>query len=78
MKAREISQVAYQVEKQIAKEIAPIVNKRLKELTDKTGLQIGDIWLRIHEVTTVSSIEKEYVVAGVEIGRSLPDAYSEG
>lgn len=72
MKAQELVQARYAAEIRLASELSDIVNRSLKELSERTGLVIGCVTINTIEVTDMGSYEREWIVSSVDIETMLP------
>lgn len=72
MKAQDMVQAVYKAERELAAEVAEIVNKKLAMLSDETGLILGEITINTIEATSFSDTQRKWVVTGVRIENSLP------
>jgi hypothetical protein len=72
VQAQELVQARYAAEIRLASELSDIVNRSLKELSEKTGLVIGCVTINTVEVTDMGSYEREWIVSSVDIETSLP------
>ena len=73
MKAHEMVAEVRNTEIEIQKCISDIVNDKLKQLTDKTGLCIGGIMIPFIDATSINDESRTYKIWDVKVDAYLPD-----
>lgn len=72
MKANELVYEVQQTEKLLLQEIGEIISKRINQLSENTGLDIGYISIKTVETTAFCDPCKKYTASNVDIEFSLP------
>jgi len=67
-----MAQAVYKAEKDLANEIAEIVNQKLATLSEETGLILGDVTISTTESTIFSDRERKWSVTGARIDHRMP------
>jgi len=78
MRAQGLVQAVYETEKRLRADIADIVQRRLLELSEATGLMLGDVRIATEESTNLGSRVREWRVTHVNIDHELPRIISMG
>lgn len=78
MNAQDIVQSVYKAEKELASELAEVVNKKLAELSEETGLMLGSVTLHTIEATAFRDKNRKWVVTHASIESWLPDKIATG
>ncbi len=74
MKAQGMVQAVHKAEKELVAELAAVVNKKLDELSEETGLTLGSVNLYTSEVTSFGDNDRKWIVTHAHIENWLPDA----
>ena len=72
MKAQDMVQAVYETEKELHNEIADAVKKALCQLSDDTGLMLGDVTIKTIELTSIGSASRGWGPSHIEIDYELP------
>jgi hypothetical protein len=75
MKANEMMSFISLKEQQLSVKISKEINVTIKEICEKTGLDINSIIIVLLDTTSMSNEEKIYTMHKVNINVSLPNKY---
>lgn len=72
MNAQHLVDMVYSAQRGLERDIATLVNARLAELSDQTGLILGDIHITTLDATAFRDPSRRWVMAGAQIEYKLP------
>ena len=76
MKAQDLVQATYDAEQELQVEIGGLIGKKVNELSEKTGLDIADVYISLTESTSYQDTCKNWLVSHVIIETRLPNKIS--